>query len=321
MKTAVLYAGQGSQRVGMGKDFYAQVPDFRWVLDRAAAFVDFDLLETMFVGPEDVLGETSRTQPALAAFAAGITEILRRRAIFPSYTAGLSLGEYSALYASGVLDLETLMKATAFRGDAMRRAGEHCDTMMVALMGAGADLAEKVCAEAREEAGKAGEPCRVFVSNYNSPEQNVISGDRAAVLRAVEGAKRAGIRRCLPLRVSSAFHTPVMAPAAAELRNYASSMTLHPMQVPVVFNVTGETLREAGTAGEADGIRRMMAEQVVTGVRMAQTIRFLADHGTDTFIEVGPGKAVSGFVKKTAPGLRTITIDTVSDLEKLDDLI
>jgi [acyl-carrier-protein] S-malonyltransferase len=321
MKAAVLYAGQGSQKVGMGKDFYAQVPDFRRVLDQAASAVNFDLLETMFVGPEDVLGETSHTQPALAAFAAGVTEILRKRDIVPAYTAGLSLGEYSALYASGVLDLDTLMKVTAFRGDAMRRAGENCDTLMVALMGAGADKAEEICRKARENAREAGEPYRVSVSNYNSPEQNVISGDRAAVNRAVEIAKSEGIRRCLPLRVSTAFHTPIMDPAAAELKAYVASMVLRPMRIPVIFNVTGKPLPEAGQSGEADAIRKMMAQQIVTGVRMAQTIRYLADHGVDTVIEVGPGKAISGFVKKTAPEVRTITIDTVGDLEKLDDLI
>lgn len=321
MTIAVLYAGQGSQTVGMGRDFYEQVPAFREVLDKAAAAVDFDLRKVMFEGPEEELNETSRTQPALAAFAAGITRILHERGVRPAYVAGLSLGEYSALYASGVLSLETLMRVTAFRGDAMRRAGAGTDTAMVALMGATAVQAEEICHKATAACRKSGGPSRVSVSNYNSPQQNVISGDRAAVSTAVEIAHGMGIRRCIELKVSSAFHTPIMQPAADELRKYAALMEIKPMQIPVIFNVTGEPLPAAGTAGEADAIREMMASQVVTGVRMTQTIRYLADHGVDLMIEVGPGRAITGFVRKTAPGVKTVTIDNVPDLEKLDGVL
>ena len=171
MKTAVLYAGQGSQVPGMGKSFYEEFSVFRDTIDRAADYVDFDLKKVMFEGPQETLNETRYTQPCLAAFAAGVTNVLRSEGFTADAAAGLSLGEYSALYASGVLDLDTLIRLTSFRGRAMELAGAGQQTKMCAVIGPDSDTVQKLCERVGDE--KIG---TVEISNYNTPVQNVISG-------------------------------------------------------------------------------------------------------------------------------------------------
>ena len=203
MKLAFLYAGQGSQHVGMGRDLYENYPAFRAVLD--AAPVDFDLKQLCFEGPEEQLNDTRYTQPCMVAFAAGVTAVLKEEGITPAYTAGLSLGEYSALHCAGVLDAQTAVSLVAFRGKAMAEAvvGRPCG--MAAVLNLDRDALKKAC----EEASDLGV---VECTNFNCPGQIVISGDAAAVDKAGELAKAAGAKRVLPLKVSGPFHTSLMAP-------------------------------------------------------------------------------------------------------------
>ena len=209
MKLAFLYAGQGSQHVGMGRDLYENYPAFRAVLD--AAPVDFDLKQLCFEGPEEQLNDTRYTQPCMVAFAAGVTAVLKEEGITPAYTAGLSLGEYSALHCAGVLDAQTAVSLVAFRGKAMAEAvvGRPCG--MAAVLNLDRDALKKAC----EEASDLGV---VECTNFNCPGQIVISGDAAAVDKAGELAKAAGAKRVLPLKVSGPFHTSLMAPAGDALR-------------------------------------------------------------------------------------------------------
>lgn len=286
----------------MGKDLYEAEELFANVIDRADP--GFDLKKIMFSSDMETLSRTQYTQPALAAFAAGVTNILYRHGIRPSYTAGLSLGEYSALYASGVFDADTLIRLTAFRGRKMQEAAERTDGVMSAVLGLQPEKVEEIC---RAAAGSG----TVEVANYNTAVQTVIGGDRAAVEEAERLAKAAGAKRCMRLSVSSAFHTSFMEPAAGALEAYLRKVVFHPMQVPVVFNVTADSL-----ADERE-IPALLVRQIRSGVRMKQSIEYLARQGVDTVIEIGPGKVLSGMVKKTAPQITCCAIEDAAGLQQV----
>ena len=292
MKTAVLYAGQGSQVPGMGKSFYEEFSVFRDTIDRAADYVDFDLKKVMFEGPQETLNETRYTQPCLAAFAAGVTNVLRSEGFTADAAAGLSLGEYSALYAAGVFTEEQLIRATAFRGAAMQKAGEGLDTKMCALLGLSDEKAASCAERAALETGKP-----VYISNYN------------ATRRAEELALDAGARKCMELATSSAFHTPFMAEAAKSLGPYLEGLQLGEMKMPVIFNATGTELRPGET------VRELLEKQVVSPVHMSQSLRYLADHGVTRTVEIGPGHVLTGFVRRTIRGTEGIVLDEADDIE------
>lgn len=304
MKTAVLYAGQGSQVPGMGKSFYEEFSVFRDTIDRAADYVDFDLKKVMFEGPQETLNETRYTQPCLAAFAAGVTNVLRSEGFTADAAAGLSLGEYSALYAAGVFTEEQLIRATAFRGAAMQKAGEGLDTKMCALLGLSDEKAASCAERAALETGKP-----VYISNYNATGQVVISGLLPAVRRAEELALDAGARKCMELATSSAFHTPFMAEAARSLGPYLEGLQLGEMRMPVIFNATGREL----LPGES--VRELLKRQVVSPVHMSQSLRYLADHGVTRTVEIGPGHVLTGFVRRTIRGTEGIVLDEADDLK------
>ena len=302
MKLAFLYAGQGSQHVGMGRDLYENYPAFRAVLDSAP--VDFDLKQLCFEGPEEQLNDTRYTQPCMVAFAAGVTAVLKEEGITPAYTAGLSLGEYSALHCAGVLDAQTAVSLVAFRGKAMAEAvvGRPCG--MAAVLNLDRDALKKAC----EEASDLGV---VECTNFNCPGQIVISGDAAAVDKAGELAKAAGAKRVLPLKVSGPFHTSLMAPAGDALREKFKSVDFHAMQIPVLFNCLGREM------GEGDTIPALLERQVQSSVYMEDTIRRMAELGVERIVEIGPGKVLSGFVKKTVPSIHTCAVETCADIDAL----
>ena len=291
MKLGFLYAGQGSQYPGMGADLYEAYPAFRQVLDAAQAEVDFDLKRTCFEDPEGVLNQTRYTQPCMVAFAAGLTAVLREKGIVPAAAAGLSLGEYSALHAAGVFDAETAVRLVAFRGKAMEEAARGRDSAMMAVLGLDREPLQAAC-EAAGDLGVA------VIANYNCPGQLVIGGDKAAVEKAAALAKEKGARRCLPLKVSGPFHTPRMAPAGEALEVHFRSISFAEPEIPVLFNCLG---REKG---RSDSIPALLVRQVQSSVFMEDTIRRMAELGLDALVEIGPGKALSGFVKKTVPGFR-----------------
>ena len=300
MKLAFLYAGQGAQHVGMGRDLYEIYPAFRQVLDSAP--VDFDLKTLCFDGPEDQLNDTRYTQPCMVAFAAGVTALLREAGITPDYAAGLSLGEYSALQCAGVFDTKTAISLVAFRGQAMADAVQGRPCGMAAVLGMDRDALKAVCAEA-SDAGV------VECTNFNCPGQIVISGDAAAVDKAGELAKAAGAKRVLPLKVSGPFHTSLMAPAGDALREKFQSVDFGAMEIPVLFNCLGDL------KGQADTIPNLLEQQVQSSVYLEDTIRRLGELGVDTVVEIGPGRTLSGFVKKTVKGIKCYPVETAQELQ------
>lgn len=302
MKLGFLYAGQGSQHPGMGADLYEAHPAFRVVLD--AAGVDFDLKTTMFTDPDGVLNLTEYTQPCMVAFAAGMTALLAERGIVPDYAAGLSLGEYSALQCAGVFTAPQAISLAAFRGKAMAAAAAGRPCGMTAVLGLDREKLQEAC---RQAAGAG----VVEIANYNCPGQLVIGGEQAAVDQAAALAKELGAKRCLPLKVSGPFHTSLLAPAGDALREKFKETAFGAMRIPVLFNCLGREM------GPEDTIPALLEKQVQTSVYMEDTIRRLAELGVDTIVEIGPGKALIGFVKKTAPAIKTYAVETCADLDAL----
>ena len=302
MSLAFLYAGQGSQHPGMGADLYEAYPEFKAVLD--GADVDFDLKTVSFTDPDGVLNQTEYTQPCMVAFAAGMTAILYGMGIRPDYAAGLSLGEYSALQAAGVFTPTQAVSLAAFRGKAMASAAAGMACGMTAVLGLDREKLQQACQQA-SDAGV------VEIANYNCPGQLVIGGQKEAVDKAAALAKELGAKRCMPLKVSGPFHTSLLAPAGDALREKFQEISFGQMAFPVLFNCLGREM------GESDTIPALLEKQVQSSVYMEDTIRRLEELGVDTIVEIGPGKALSGFVKKTAPSIKTYAVETCADLEAL----
>ena len=302
MKLAFVYAGQGSQHVGMGKDFYQEFPRFAEVFDHAP--VEFDLKELCFDGPEEKLAQTRYTQPCMAAFAVGVTDLLYQEGIRPQLAAGLSLGEYSALYAAGVLSRGTVISTVALRGRAMEEAAAGLDCSMTAVLGLDREKLQQACDGAAELG-------TVQICNYNCPGQLVIGGEKAAVDKAGELAKELGAKRCMPLKVSGPFHTRLMKPAGDALASHFKTIDFRPMALPVYFNCLG------GPMDAGDNIPALLERQVQSSVYWEDTIRRMEADGIDIVVEIGPGKALCGFFKKTAPGIKTYHIDTAADFHSV----
>ena len=301
MKLAILYAGQGSQHPGMGKDLYEAYPAFRAAFD--AAELDFDLKRTCFEDPDGVLNQTEYTQPCMVAFAAGVTAVLRENGVQADDLAGLSLGEYSALEAAGVFTAKQAVELAAYRGKAMADAAKGIDCGMTAVLNLDRDALAKCCAEAANLGV-------VQICNYNCPGQLVIGGEKAAVDKAAELAKAAGARRCLPLKVSGPFHTTLMAPAGDALAKRFASEAFGAMQTPVLFNCLGREKTDA------ESIPALLEKQVQSSVYMEDTLRRLGELGVTDILEVGPGKALSGFVKKTlGADVHCTAVETAEELE------
>lgn len=306
MKTAFVFAGQGSQHAGMGQDLYERYAAFRRVFDNAP--VDFDLPRLCFEGPEETLAQTRYTQPCMVAFAAGVMALLAEEGLYPSMAAGLSLGEYSALHAAGVWDAATVISLAAFRGQAMEEAvaGRACG--MTAILGLERAVLEEVCLQA-DDRGVA------EIANDNCPGQLVIGGDQAAVDKAASLALDAGARRAVPLKVSGPFHTSLMAPAGQALREKFCTVPFGSPRFPIIFNTTGLPM------AADENIPALLERQVQSGVRFTDTIRYMETQGIDTVIEIGPGRTLSGFIKKTARSIQTAVIEDVDSFCRAVDLL
>ena len=287
MKLAILYAGQGSQHPGMGKDLYERYPAFREAFN--AADLDFDLESVCFDDPEGVLNLTQYTQPCMVAFAAGVTAVLKENGVKADYLAGLSLGEYSALEAAGVFTAKQAVELAAFRGKAMADAAKGIECGMTAVMNLDRDALAKCC----EEASALG--C-VQICNYNCPGQLVIGGEKAAVEKAAELAKAAGAK--------------LMHPAGDTLAKRFESEHFGEMETPVLFNCLGHE------KADSDSIPALLEKQVQSSVYMEDTLRRLGELGVTDILEVGPGKALSGFVKKTlGADVHCTAVETAEELE------
>lgn len=306
MKTVFLYAGQGSQKVGMGKDLYEAFPAYREVIDSLE--LSFDVKEMMHEGELTTLSCTEYTQPCMSAFAAGVTAVLKEEGILPDAACGLSLGEYGALHAAGIFDAKTYVKITEFRGAQMAQAAQGKVCSMSAVLGMEASVIEEVCAQC-EDAGF------VKLVNYNCPGQYVICGDEPAVAAAEKLLKEKGAKRCIRLNVGGPFHTKYMEPAGKKLRAFLEKIPFDEPQFTVALNATGDFYKPG------ENIKELLEIQIQSSVHFESEIRKFLELGADNFVEIGPGNALTGFVKKTAKAMdkkvTTYTIDTAEDLKTL----
>ena len=286
MKLAILYAGQGSQHPGMGKDLYERYPAFREAFN--AADLDFDLESVCFDDPEGVLNLTQYTQPCMVAFAAGVTAVLKENGVKADYLAGLSLGEYSALEAAGVFTAKQAVELAAFRGKAMADAAKGIECGMTAVMNLDRDALAKCC----EEASALG--C-VQICNYNCPGQLVIGGEKAAVEKAAELAKAAGARRALRLPVGGAFHSPLMEPAKQELEKAINEAPFQAPVCPVYQNVDAKPYTDPAQ------IKANLIAQLTAPVRWTYIVKNMLADGVTEFTELGPGTVLQGLIKKVNP--------------------
>ena len=298
MKTAILFAGQGAQHVGMGKDFYAEYPGFRRVFD----LLPEEQRRIAFEGPAEELKKTENTQPIMLAFALGVYRVLQEYSFVPDMAAGLSLGEYSALAAAGVFDDKTAVELITFRGKQMAKASEGTDTVMSAVIGLDREAAESACREA-QAAGT------VEIANYNCPGQIVVAGTEAGVAACERNAKELGARRCIRLEVSGPFHTSYMKPVGKALTEY-------PWQDIREHGVSGG-VQLPGKRKLAKNRRRTVGQAGFGSVYFEDTIRYMAEHGVTGTLEIGPGRALSGFVRKTDRSIETMNIETTEDLRKV----
>ena len=310
MKLGIVYAGQGSQKVGMGQDFYEKYDLFKETIDNATdtvkAVTDMDVAELSFNGPEEKLSQTKYTQPAMVAFAIGVTKLLHERGIKADYTLGLSLGEYSALYESEAIDEKQVLDLIAKRGLFMTEASEGLEVKMAAVLGAERQTVLDACDRVNSELdGK----LTVQAANFNCPGQIVISGDAQAVDKASAYLKEAGAKRILPLKVSGPFHTKLMKPAGDKLKEEFKTVDFKQERSKVICNCLGRERNQEET------IPALLEKQVQTSVYLEDSIRYMVDEGVDTIIEIGPGKAISKFIAKTVDDVKVYSIDTVEDFE------
>ncbi len=301
-KVAFIFPGQGAQYIGMGKELFENIEVCRHVFNTADEELNFQLSKLCFEGQEEELNITENTQPAILATSIAALMALKQRGIKCDVTAGLSLGEYSALVCSGAMDFKDAIKLVKKRGRFMQEAVPVGVGTMAAILGLEATLVEEACNEARTTG-------IVEIANLNCPGQIVIAGEIAAVELACEKAKEKGAKRSMLLPVSAPFHTSMLKPAAEKLESELENIHLEDMTIKVMTNVTGDYIRNK------DDIKSTLKLQVMSSVLWEGVIRNMIKDGVDTFVEIGPGKVLSGFIKKID---RKLTVVNVEDMASLD---
>ena len=298
-KIAFMFPGQGSQYVGMGKDFYEAIPVCKETFDLACKAGGLDVPALCFE-ENDKINITEYTQIAMLATEVAILKALEEKGIKPDVTGGLSLGEYGALAASGVMSTEDVFKVVRKRGIFMQEA-VPTGGAMTAVLGLDATVIEQICEETEGI---------VSIANYNCPGQIVITGEEAAVAAASEKLSAAGAKRCVPLKVSGPFHSKMLTGAGEKLGEVLADVEIHDIQIPYIANVTADYVTDKAQ------VKELLTKQVSSSVRWQQSVeRMLAD-GVDTFVEIGPGKTLSGFMRKISRDVKVVNIDKLEDLDK-----
>jgi len=299
-----VFPGQGAQFVGMGRDIYDTFPAARQVFDRADVALGFALTRLCFQGPAEKLRETVNVQAAIVAVSLALLAAIQHssRPLAAGFSAGHSLGEYSALAAAGAIPPSEAIVLARRRGELMQEAGALNPGAMSAVIGLDESTLETICRETG-----------VYIANYNSPGQIVISGEAAKIEAAGKQALEKGARKVVPLEVSGAFHTPLMAPAVKGLAAVVGKVKWAEPEFPVIANTTAEPLHSVAS------IKKELAGQLTHSVRWQQSIEALTALGVDTFVEIGPGKVLAGLIKRTSPAARTVNIgDAISLREYID---
>jgi [acyl-carrier-protein] S-malonyltransferase len=303
--TVLMCPGQGAQKVGMGKDLAERFPAARDAFAAIDEALGTALSRLMWAGPEDELTLTHNAQPAILAHSAAVLAVVRERLGRPGAAAGHSLGEYSAHVAAGTLSEVEAARLVRRRGELMFEAGQQRPGTMAAVLGLATVEVEAACDEASTADGLA------VAANLNAPDQTVISGDPAGVARAGAGCKARGAKRVIPLNVSGAFHSPLMAPAVDGLREALTEASFADPAFPVVANASGEAIRSGLDA------KRLLADQLTAPVRWVTCMQTAAVLCPDaTFIEIGPGAVLSGLLKRIVPGSKAITLGTADEVER-----
>jgi [acyl-carrier-protein] S-malonyltransferase len=308
-RIAFVFPGQGSQYVGMGKQLYEASPAARRIFDRADTILGFELTKLCFDGPQDELDDTFNAQPAILTYCIASLEALKERfgplgyIGAPTLVAGHSMGEFTALVAAGVLDFDDALKLVRERGRLMKESGEQRPGGMAAVVG----LDEATLAEVVEEAQSEGV---VTLANANSPGQTVLSGEVAALQRAMDLAKARGARLVQRLAISIASHSPLMQQASQHFNEMISRINLHPPQVPLIANISAKALTTV------EDLRAELSEQLTRPVQWTRSVQAMVAEGVDTFVEIGPKQVLTGLIKRITPDARPITL-TDAEVVKL----
>lgn len=299
-KIAFIFPGQGAQKAGMGKDFYEQSETAAKIFDKASELLDIDMKELCFE-ENDLLDQTEYTQAALVTTCLAMAYVLEERGLKPEVSAGLSLGEYCAIAAAGGMSAEDAVATVRKRGILMQNAVPGGRGAMAAVLGLEGDVIEKVLD------GIDG----VSIANYNCPEQIVITGWKESVEEAAAALKETGAKRVLPLNVSGPFHSPLLAEAGRELGRVLEDIELHPLNIPYVTNVTAEYVEDISST------KALLEKQVASSVRWQQSVENMIADGVDTFVEIGPGKTLAGFMRKISKSVKVYNVGTWEDADKV----
>lgn len=308
-KLAFIFPGQGSQYVGMGSDFYQTFQESKKVFDEANEVLNMDLKSICFNGSEEDLKRTENTQPAILATSIAILKALEARGIDCEYTAGLSLGEYTSLVTSGSIDFKDALKVVKERGKFMQEAVPFGVGGMAAILGLNREMIPSILQKTKEYG-------IVEVANYNSPEQIVLSGEMEGLKIACEEAVKLGAKKAVPLPVSAPFHSSLLASAGEKLKNELSKVDIRDAQKKFISNVDAKLL------SSKDEIKPKLVNQVSNSVLWQQSVEYMINEGVDTFVEIGPGKSLSGFVKRIGKAMgKEVKALNVSDVVSFEETV
>lgn len=303
-KIAFIFPGQGAQACGMGQDFYEQTETGKRIFDKATELMGFSMPQLCFE-ENDRLDITEYTQAAMVTASIAMMRVLEENGIKPDVAAGLSLGEYCALAAAGVMSDEGAIRTVRQRGILMQEAVPVGEGAMAAILALDAAAIEEVT----------GAMEGVWIANYNCPGQIVISGEKAAVEEACEKLKAAGAKRAVMLNVSGPFHSGMLADAGEKLGEVLSQVELHEPQIPYVANVTAQYVKSAAE------VKELLTRQVSSSVRWQQSVEAMIADGVDTFIEIGPGKTLAGFMRKISRDVKTLNVENLEDIGKVAEAL